>query len=180
MFNPRLRKSFDARAESMRKSGRDPKEVRIQHAFHGTNRKNISKIAQNGLFIIAPLLAVAYLSLGVFFFLCVAGLLRVGHPKNPSSRVDEGWFGACTLGIYVSRYVGSSLIGPLPGFHLFDDILLSYFLSCRLWIEGICTCARTIKNRIHRAHFQTHAHTHTHTRTRTHTSTTHAVFERLG
>jgi hypothetical protein len=36
--------------------------------------------------------------------ICDKGLLRVGHPLNPSKAVDEGFFGIPTHGIYVSRY----------------------------------------------------------------------------
>lgn len=36
--------------------------------------------------------------------ICDKGLLRVGHPLNPSKAVDEGWFGMPQHGVYVSRY----------------------------------------------------------------------------
>jgi hypothetical protein len=36
--------------------------------------------------------------------ICDKGLLRVGHPLNPSKAVDEGFFGMPQHGVYVSQY----------------------------------------------------------------------------
>jgi hypothetical protein len=41
--------------------------------------------------------------------ICQNGLLRVGHPLNPSRSTDEGWFGDPHFGIYVSKYLEYTL-----------------------------------------------------------------------
>ena len=35
--------------------------------------------------------------------ICQRGLLKVGHPDNPSNPTDEGWFGDCRQGVYVGQ-----------------------------------------------------------------------------
>ncbi len=37
------------------------------------------------------------------------GLLRVGHPLNPSKSTDPGWFGSPKHGIYLARNADYSL-----------------------------------------------------------------------
>ncbi len=48
--------------------------------FHGTRPENIEGIAANGL-------------------------LKVGHPRNPSKAVDQGYFGDPQQGVYLSRCI---------------------------------------------------------------------------
>jgi hypothetical protein len=55
-------------------------DLRVEKGFHGSHANNLRPIATNGL-------------------------LRVGHPQNPSQRIDPGYFGSTDKGIYVSRYV---------------------------------------------------------------------------
>ncbi len=54
--------------------------TKILRGFHGTRQQNIEKIAKNGL-------------------------LKVGNPMNPSAAVDQGYFGDCQKGIYLSCYI---------------------------------------------------------------------------
>eukprot|EP00698_Gefionella_okellyi_P015500 TRINITY_DN4376_c0_g4_i1.p1 TRINITY_DN4376_c0_g4~~TRINITY_DN4376_c0_g4_i1.p1 ORF type:complete len:1996 (+),score=396.50 TRINITY_DN4376_c0_g4_i1:96-6083(+) len=49
----------------------------VQTVFHCTRAENIAAI-------------------------CTNGLLKVGHPKNPSTATDGGWFGNPRLGVYVA------------------------------------------------------------------------------
>jgi len=49
-------------------------------AFHGTRADNIYNV-------------------------CNRGLLRIGHPLNPSTSTDDGYFGTPTRGVYVGRNV---------------------------------------------------------------------------
>lgn len=78
VVNETLRDRFNAFKASLTgsKQGRTAAERRKKISFHGTGVRNIKKI-------------------------CANGLLRVGHPMNPSDRTDDGWFGKCTEGIYV-------------------------------------------------------------------------------
>jgi len=59
-------------------------DKREETGFHGTAGSNIMSICNNGL-------------------------LRVGHPLNPSRRVDEGFFGMPEHGIYLSRHIDYTL-----------------------------------------------------------------------
>ncbi len=56
---------------------RSKDDVKVRWSFHGTRPENIPKIARTGL-------------------------LRVGHPYNPSKSTDPGWFGSPMYGVYVS------------------------------------------------------------------------------
>jgi len=60
------------------KSQRNERELEVQYGFHGTAPKNIKSICQNGL-------------------------LRVGHPLNPSNKTDDGFFGMPEFGVYLGR-----------------------------------------------------------------------------
>eukprot|EP00727_Mastigamoeba_balamuthi_P001471 m51a1_g11320 hypothetical protein (613) ;mRNA; r:113578-116467 len=83
--NTVLESWFDKRVEFLKKQGRIQDELAIQTAFHGcSNMKSIDNI-------------------------CKWGLLRVGHPKNPSAGTAEGYFGDNRLGIYLSRYIDYAL-----------------------------------------------------------------------
>eukprot|EP00727_Mastigamoeba_balamuthi_P001334 m51a1_g11198 hypothetical protein (1070) ;mRNA; r:7771-10980 len=64
--------------------GRSEEETEDRAAFHGTRPEAVESI-------------------------CRAGLLRVGHPLNPSGSTDEGFFGSPRQGVYVSRYVEYAL-----------------------------------------------------------------------
>eukprot|EP00727_Mastigamoeba_balamuthi_P013419 m51a1_g870 hypothetical protein (571) ;mRNA; r:828614-831043 len=79
--NATLEAWFDKRHTYMRDVlKRDVKELKTRVAFHGTRAANIDKICQNGL-------------------------LRVGHPMNPSVSTDPGFFGDPHKGVYASRFV---------------------------------------------------------------------------
>ena len=62
IVNPVLNARFDAERERLKGTGdakRPPEEARVRVGFHGTRESNLKKIARTGL-------------------------LRVGHPLNPS------------------------------------------------------------------------------------------------
>eukprot|EP00727_Mastigamoeba_balamuthi_P007653 m51a1_g3508 hypothetical protein (775) ;mRNA; r:866061-869024 len=85
VHNPTLEQWFEGRMKFMRETlKRDPGEMRVRVAFHGTMRRNIDAICQNGL-------------------------LRVGHPLNPSTSTDPGYFGDPHHGVYGSRFVEYTL-----------------------------------------------------------------------
>ena len=76
--NPTLNAQFEAERKRLQSLGRTAEEVKAKWGVHGTRRTNIVKIAS-------------------------AGLLRVGHPQNPSHSTDAGWFGSPKHGVYLSR-----------------------------------------------------------------------------
>src|SRR5687767_14701100 len=84
--NPTLTKRFEGALTRLREAGRSGQELRVARfalcpalftchfpisAFHGSHGRNMAKIAENGL-------------------------LRVGHAKNPSKKVDDG----CALAVH--------------------------------------------------------------------------------
>lgn len=78
--NPKLAAQYAAFREKLQqRNDRTAADLKEHCAFHGTAMPNIKKICQNGL-------------------------LRVGHPLNPSKAVDSGFFGVPQHGVYVSRY----------------------------------------------------------------------------
>eukprot|EP01064_Diplonema_japonicum_P012791 TRINITY_DN20147_c0_g1_i1.p1 TRINITY_DN20147_c0_g1~~TRINITY_DN20147_c0_g1_i1.p1 ORF type:complete len:192 (+),score=29.23 TRINITY_DN20147_c0_g1_i1:192-767(+) len=62
----------------------DPPLNRVRYAFHGTSPQNIDSIIMKGL-------------------------LPFTHPLSIAGRVDEGYFGSTSKGIYVSRFADYSL-----------------------------------------------------------------------
>eukprot|EP00727_Mastigamoeba_balamuthi_P008718 m51a1_g4469 putative serine threonine kinase (712) ;mRNA; f:233437-239200 len=87
VHNATLESWFEARRAFMRDAlGRseDDDELEERVAFHGTREENIADI-------------------------CAHGLLRVGHPLNPSSSTDPGYFGDPRCGVYTSRFVEYTL-----------------------------------------------------------------------
>eukprot|EP00727_Mastigamoeba_balamuthi_P012687 m51a1_g8040 hypothetical protein (776) ;mRNA; r:61760-65362 len=83
--NPVLEAWYEARrrfmAEELR---RTEEELEERVAFHGTLERNVGPI-------------------------CDHGLLRVGHPLNPSHSTDTGFFGDPRRGVYASRFVEYTL-----------------------------------------------------------------------
>eukprot|EP00727_Mastigamoeba_balamuthi_P003230 m51a1_g12904 hypothetical protein (992) ;mRNA; f:48-3166 len=83
--NPVLESWYEARRRHMtgvlRRTG-EALEERV--AFHGTRECNVGPI-------------------------CDKGLLRVGHPLNPSHSTDTGFFGDPRCGVYASRFVEYTL-----------------------------------------------------------------------
>eukprot|EP00727_Mastigamoeba_balamuthi_P003054 m51a1_g12746 hypothetical protein (342) ;mRNA; f:61-1445 len=63
---------------------RTEEELEERVAFHGTMERNVGPI-------------------------CDHGLLRVGHPLNPSHSTDTGFFGDPHCGVYASRFVEYTL-----------------------------------------------------------------------
>eukprot|EP00727_Mastigamoeba_balamuthi_P011417 m51a1_g6899 putative protein serine threonine (2757) ;mRNA; r:30336-39570 len=83
--NPVLESWFDQRVAFMRDVlKREPAEFKVRTGFHGTRPENVDKI-------------------------CNAGLLRVGHPWNPTQSTDPGFFGDPHHGVYASRFVEYTL-----------------------------------------------------------------------
>eukprot|EP00727_Mastigamoeba_balamuthi_P008526 m51a1_g4296 hypothetical protein (824) ;mRNA; r:419047-422247 len=83
--NPTLEAWYERRREYMGKElGRTEDEMEERVAFHGTKEGNIGAICDNGL-------------------------LRVGHPLNPSRSTDAGFFGDPRYGVYASRFVEYAL-----------------------------------------------------------------------
>eukprot|EP00727_Mastigamoeba_balamuthi_P013060 m51a1_g8377 hypothetical protein (1078) ;mRNA; r:163286-166519 len=83
--NERLEELFRRRWAYMRDAlGRSGEELDERAAFHGTRPENIAGICRNGL-------------------------LRAGHPLNPSESTDAGFFGSCGSGVYASRFVEYAL-----------------------------------------------------------------------
>eukprot|EP00727_Mastigamoeba_balamuthi_P001643 m51a1_g11476 hypothetical protein (252) ;mRNA; f:3356-4295 len=85
--NAALERWFEARRAHMRDAlGRSDEadELEERVAFHGTREENIEGI-------------------------CAHGLLRVGHPLNPSPSTDPGYFGDPRCGVYTSRFVEYTL-----------------------------------------------------------------------
>eukprot|EP00727_Mastigamoeba_balamuthi_P010683 m51a1_g6237 hypothetical protein (800) ;mRNA; r:1841-4963 len=83
--NPTLEAWYERRREYMGKElGRTEDEMEERVAFHGTKEGNIGAICDNGL-------------------------LRVGHPLNPSRSTDAGFFGDPHYGVYASRFVEYAL-----------------------------------------------------------------------
>jgi len=77
--NQTLKAAFQTRCDKLKANDRTEAELRVQWGFHGTRLPNV------------PLI-------------CGGGLLRVGHAKNPSKAIDDGWFGSTRHGVYLSRY----------------------------------------------------------------------------
>eukprot|EP00727_Mastigamoeba_balamuthi_P008976 m51a1_g4700 hypothetical protein (936) ;mRNA; r:228863-231915 len=85
VVNPTLEMWFRRRREFMRGAlGRSDDEMEERVAFHGTRERNIASICSNGV-------------------------LRVGHPRNPSTSTDAGFFGDPHCGVYASRFVEYTL-----------------------------------------------------------------------
>eukprot|EP00727_Mastigamoeba_balamuthi_P001645 m51a1_g11478 hypothetical protein (247) ;mRNA; r:7942-8751 len=87
VHNPTLESWFEARRAFMRDTLRrseEADELDERVAFHGTREENIMGI-------------------------CANGLLRVGHPLNPSPSTDPGYFGDPHYGVYTSRFVEYTL-----------------------------------------------------------------------
>jgi chaperonin cofactor prefoldin len=89
VHNPVLERRFisaQARLRAAHQAAGTPPDwnARERYGFHGTRLSNISKI-------------------------CTVGLLRVGHPLNPSKSVDDGYFGVPSCGVYLSRYCDYTL-----------------------------------------------------------------------
>eukprot|EP00727_Mastigamoeba_balamuthi_P008151 m51a1_g3957 hypothetical protein (1034) ;mRNA; r:350686-354109 len=85
--NPLLEDWFERRRVFMRdvlKRDEAKDELDIRAAFHGTPSDNIESI-------------------------CHRGLLRIGHPLNPSRSTDRGWYGDPRYGVYATRFVEYSL-----------------------------------------------------------------------
>jgi len=78
IVNKNLETQHDACRTRLTSSGRSGDQLRSYRAFHGTHPRNVEAISKNGL-------------------------LRIGHPLNPSKSTDPGFFGKPTKGIYVSR-----------------------------------------------------------------------------
>eukprot|EP00727_Mastigamoeba_balamuthi_P000035 m51a1_g10028 hypothetical protein (1013) ;mRNA; r:106735-110223 len=83
--NPVLEAWYEARRrymeDTLRRTG---EELEERVAFHGTMERNVGPI-------------------------CDLGLLRVGHPLNPSHSTDTGFFGDPHRGVYASRFVEYTL-----------------------------------------------------------------------
>eukprot|EP00727_Mastigamoeba_balamuthi_P000036 m51a1_g10029 hypothetical protein (1030) ;mRNA; f:111384-114796 len=83
--NPVLEAWYEARrrymGDELRRTG---EELEERVAFHGTMERNVGPI-------------------------CDLGLLRVGHPLNPSHSTDTGFFGDPRRGVYASRFVEYTL-----------------------------------------------------------------------
>ncbi len=71
----------------------------MRRAFHGTRPSNVSKAHSSHHVPNAKSLLLSQIKK-----ICDKGLLRVGHPLNPSMAIDEGFFGMPQHGVYVSRY----------------------------------------------------------------------------
>eukprot|EP00727_Mastigamoeba_balamuthi_P011825 m51a1_g7265 hypothetical protein (347) ;mRNA; f:202574-204155 len=87
VHNATLEGWFQARKAFMRDTqGRSDENDELEErvAFHGTREENIEGI-------------------------CAHGLLRVGHPLNPSASTDPGYFGDPRCGVYTSRFVEYTL-----------------------------------------------------------------------
>eukprot|EP00727_Mastigamoeba_balamuthi_P003627 m51a1_g13261 hypothetical protein (207) ;mRNA; r:1904-2524 len=85
--NATLERWFVRRQAYMRdvlRRAEDKEELDVRVAFHGTARENVRSI-------------------------CRSGLLRVGHPLNPSRSTDPGFFGDPHHGVYASRFVEYTL-----------------------------------------------------------------------
>eukprot|EP00727_Mastigamoeba_balamuthi_P002990 m51a1_g12689 putative protein kinase xa21 (547) ;mRNA; f:65-3349 len=85
--NAALERWFEARRAYMRDvlgRSEEADELEERVAFHGTREENIEDI-------------------------CAHGLLRVGHPLNPSASTDPGFFGDPRCGVYTSRFVEYTL-----------------------------------------------------------------------
>ncbi len=110
-----------ARFEATRKrlDARGDASDGVRVAFHGTNPRNIETIAR-------------------------CGLLRVGHPLNPSRSTDGGWFGSPRCGVYVGRYAVSIRYALL--FFFFPPPFLSYLCCILLVAVGILSevCERLV------------------------------------
>lgn len=82
--NPTLAALFGRRLEAISLE-RSKKDARERHAFHGAHPSKLKSI-------------------------CDTGLLPFGHPLNTSAKpVDDGYFGSCRKGVYVSRYADYTL-----------------------------------------------------------------------
>jgi hypothetical protein len=82
-------------------------DLRHRVAFHGTRMPNVSRGNRSIDPCPASCPSVDHYKLccaSQIKKICDKGLLRVGHPLNPSKAVDEGFFGMPQHGIYVSRY----------------------------------------------------------------------------
>ena len=82
--NTLLLARFQRECKRLEALGRTADELKPRTGFHGTRSANVPKIA-------------------------ASGLLRVGHPQNPSQRTDKGWFGSPEHGVYLSRYATYAL-----------------------------------------------------------------------
>lgn len=69
--NPALAQSFRDCQRLLRSRNRTSEELTVKVGFHGTRKDAINGICENGL-------------------------LKIGHPLNPSKATDRGWFGSPT------------------------------------------------------------------------------------
>jgi hypothetical protein len=107
IVNPLLVGRFERERQQLRDAGRSAEELRVKVGFHGTRESNVPKIARSGL-------------------------LRIGHPLNPSKSTDKGWFGSPQHAVYLSQNVDYALkysndLAPLlPG----DSVKVLMFRVC--------------------------------------------------
>lgn len=96
--NPSLSAAFEKRRAAFAADSQlFPTRGKVVRGFHGTALCVDASVASSVFFAgTAPrnLLKIAE-----------TGLLRVGHPLNPSKPTDEGWFGVPDKGVSVSQYV---------------------------------------------------------------------------
>lgn len=81
IHNPELYNSFqEFKKQIAIQQNEDGSIYKVYRGYHGTQSSNLEKIALNGL-------------------------LRIGHPNNPSTSTDPGYFGDPRYGIYIGRYI---------------------------------------------------------------------------
>jgi len=116
--NATLATRFNARVAAIA-TERAKKDTRERHAFHGTHPSRLQTLCDNGL-------------------------LPFGHPLNPSAKpVDDGYFGSCRKGIYVSRYADYTLkyanrMAPLRAGERCRIVLFRCVPGLSLHIEKLC------------------------------------------
>jgi hypothetical protein len=104
--NQVLAKRFEKCREALKANGRSDEELKVRFGFHGTFESLPAGVPRSITGFPAPLKGTRPSNIAK---IARYGLLRIGHPLNPSESTDEGWFGSPKHGVYLSRYADYTL-----------------------------------------------------------------------